>query len=329
MAAQQGASVLTFFGHFLKALFEHHRSLPMFLGAATALMFPLRHQRLLQLGIYRKYLTRQQNVFFHLTHRYYLCKTFSRAQRVKAALTHYSFEEARYTPAYRELVYGGDGLLLWSRQIAGSTYEVKLQASAENRHEGGIGVVLLSNNIRLSEISFAWVQGAVFGLKPGVLAFITRNQSINHGAHELSEFRTAFPHNSPRYFCLAAVQGVAAAHGIEHVAAIRHDRQISYLKRQSSTFENSYSKLWQDLGGVVVGRDAYLLPVPFPVPAIQEIEAKHRGRARRRRAVWNEILEETVVSVTARRRPNWRGSTDAPTSSFPHSSAPRPSLGAS
>ena len=50
----------------------------------------------------QEYLLKQSDVFAHLNHTYYLCKGFTRAQRIKSALTHYLFEEAQYTSAYRK-----------------------------------------------------------------------------------------------------------------------------------------------------------------------------------------------------------------------------------
>ena len=250
-----------------------------------------------------------------------MSKAFTRAQRTEAAFTHYAFEQTRYTKDYREAVYRNGGLLLWAKQESGVEYAIKLLASTKHRHEGAVSVVLFSDQVLLCEMSFAWVEGSNLGLKRGLLPFITRNQSISPGAAELATFRASFPNNSPRYLCLAALQAIATVHGVERIAAVKHDRQISYTRQQSISFENSYTNLWRELGATEVGKHAFSLPVPFALPPIDLIEAKHRGRARRRRAVWEQIFRETVRSLAIRRRAViWYSSTDSPRSSFSASS---------
>lgn len=245
-----------------------------------------------------------------------MCKAFTRLQRTKAALTHYTFEQVRYTREYRDAVYRKGGLTLWSAQLSNTCYALKLVDSRGNRHEGGIGVVLLANGTCLSEV-ICLAGRSVLGMKRGIVPFITRNQSINSGAPELSDFRSTFPHNSPKYFCLAAIQGIAGAHGISRMAAIKHDQQISFRKGQAASFQNSYSNLWQQLGAAEGGRHAYSIPVPFPMSPIDAVEAKHRNRAKRRRAIWAQILEQTAHAVSAKRRlAMWPSSTNAPPSAF-------------
>ena len=138
-------------------------------------------------------------------------------------MAHYRFEGERYDSRYKDAVYRDGGVVLWSRTVEAVSYVLKLRATTDIRHEGGISVVLCAGDTVVSEMSYAWVPARVLGMGGGTLAFITRNQSVRRDSPALLLFRKDFPQNSPSYFCLAAMHGIAQANGHVRIAAIRHD----------------------------------------------------------------------------------------------------------
>ena len=158
--------------------------------------------------------------------------------------------------------------------------------------------MLHAAGVCLSEMSFVWMDGSVFGSGPGILPFITRNQSIHHTSTELSRFREAFPQNSPAYFCLAAMHGIALAHGRQQIAGIRHDCQIAFDLQYQQGFLSSYTEFWKAFGGAELDGHAYLMPVPLASPPLSEIKTKHRKRARARRQHWAEIATSAAEATT-------------------------------
>ena len=293
-------------GH-LKSLFGQQREAEGFIsavlmlaGAARMTIFQKQHRELLQLEIFEKYIGvgMDADVLFHISHRHYLSRTFTQRQRIECALAHYRFEGERYDSRYKDAVYRDDGMILWSRTVDAVSYVLKLRATTDLRHEGGISVVLCAGETVLSEMSYAWVQAQVLGLAGGTLAFITRNQSVRRDSEALLRFRKDFPQNSPSYFCLAALHGIAQANGQIRIAAIRHNCQVAFDERHASGFRNSYCELWKSFDAAELGYVAHVMAVPLALPPLATVKAKHRKRAADRRRHWAEIAQ-TVQQVLA------------------------------
>ncbi len=290
----------------LQDLFERERkahgpwSAVVSLSAAVrAVVFHKRHRELLRLEIFEKYIVGagDGDVLFHVSHRHYLSTTFNQRERIEAALAHYRYEGDRYDEGYKEAVYRNGGIVLWSRAAGGVAYTLKLRATTDLRHEGGISVVLCADDVVLNEMSYAWVHAGLLGLGKGTVPFITRNQGVHRSAPELALFREAFPQNSPSYFCLAALHGVALANRATRFAAIRHDCQVAFEERYVNSFRNSYCEFWRSFGAIERSRIAHEMPVPLAAPPLSEVKAKHRKRALLRRTHWTEISQAAQQAV--------------------------------
>ena len=271
--------------------------------ALNALRFREKQRELATLRVFQDYCASSENpdALFHLSHRYYLSTRMSYRDRIDSALTHYGFETEHYDDCYRTIVYRGTGLPLWSHFADGVNYSIRLRRPTTPDHEGGTSVLLLAEDVCLSEMSYAWVDGRVLGGTQGIIPFITRNQSTRHDDEALRRFRQAFPHNSPSYCCLAAMHGVARAQQRSVIAGIRHDCQIAFDQQHAGGFINSYSKFWQSFGGVELDEHAYVMPVPLAVPPLSSVKSNHRRRAAERRRIWDSI-EQSARGATSRHR---------------------------
>jgi hypothetical protein len=153
---------------------------------------------------------------------------------------------------------------------------------------------------RLHRISFSWVDGVLAGLPGCTLPYIARNQG--HGPEEegaFARFNLAFPNNSPSYFCLAGIQGIAMAIGAPHLLAVSTDAQVASRRAAGKFFHNAYDGFWTLLGGAPVdhGR-AFCIPVPFHQKPLTDMASKHRKRARERRAHRQAIATATEAMLT-------------------------------
>jgi uncharacterized protein VirK/YbjX len=272
-----------------------------FVAAARALWAWSAQRELLGLEVLRRYagVGWANDPLFHLRHRHYLASGLTMRQRVDCALTHYRHEGQAHADAYKYAVYRGAGLALWTRTVGAHRYALRLQGATTLRHEGAASVVLSVDGARLCEMSFAWVRARLLGMAGDVVPFITRNQSVHHESPDLQCFRHDFPQNSPAYFCLAAMHGIATAHGQPHLAGIRHDCQIAYTQEHALSFRRSYCDLWRSFGGVESGPLAWAMPVPLVVTPLSAVKSKHRKRAAERRRHWAEIAESVAASIAA------------------------------
>jgi uncharacterized protein VirK/YbjX len=259
------------------------------MAACRILWFPLRLKRLWSLNFMRPYFSDQneRDTFFFLAHDYYLSKAFTLAQRVDCAIAHYSFEGQNYGPVYHGSVYhSARGLELWHRVIDGTRFTITLRGTEDNRYEGDLSVLCFVSETCVSRISFSYVRGSLFGLQPEPTMFVTRSQT--HRNPELQRFRDCFKQNSPSYFCLASVCGIAMANGMRTIVMVKDEAQIAYQERYAEGFRNSYSGMWKAFGAQEIDdRGAYIMSIPPKLTALSIVT--HKNRAVMRRQNWMEI----------------------------------------
>jgi uncharacterized protein VirK/YbjX len=246
----------------------------------------------------------QRDRFFFLTHKYYLSRYFSLAQRIDCAICHYSYEGRNGTPAYLRSVYHSPhGLTLWHQVPNGVRCAITLRATEDNRYEGDLSVCCYVNDARVCRLSFSYINCSMFGLPPQFTMFVTRNQTDQ--IPELQLFRDTFKQNSPPYFCIASVCGIAMANDMPAVYMVKADAQIAYDQKYAKSFSNSYSALWKRLGAREIGiRHAYSMPIPLLLAPLSDL--KHRSRAIARRRNWLDIAlctRRAMLEQRVRRAP--------------------------
>ena len=238
----------------------------------------------------------QADALFFISHRHFLSRDFGATERLACVLDHFQFEQARFAPALSPALHG-DGLRLW-QHAAG--YEARLRANPETRHEGPLSLVLRLHGETLHELSFAWIDAARLGpdAGSGPVLFATRNQSLPADAPALARFRADFPQNSPAYFGLAALNGVAGALGLARIVGVRDACQIAFEACHAASFKRSYDDFWIVFGGGPLGRHGFEMPVPAGVAPLAQLKAKHRARARQRREHWRCIAESAQAELS-------------------------------
>jgi uncharacterized protein VirK/YbjX len=258
-------------------------------AACRILAYPQKLRTLWQMKFMGPYFKgyKPRDRFFFLTHNYYLSRYFTVAQRIDSAIFHYRFEGENCPPGYLPAVYESSrGLMLWHQVVNGARCAITLCATEDNRYEGDLSVRCFVNDVRVCRVSFSYVNSSVFGLPPQPTMFVTRNQTDQ--VPELKLFRDAFKQNSPPYFCIAAVCGIAMANGMPAIYMVKADAQIAYAEDYAESFSNSYSTLWKRLGAREIGgQHAYSMPIPLLLAPLSAV--KHRSRAIARRRNWLEI----------------------------------------
>lgn len=265
-----------------------------FFGALRGLMHPALSSRTIRL-----FKLRQQELgwtkgdfFHHLRHQFYLTKQLSTRQRLEIALHHHDYEFRSHSNAYRAQVYRAPGLTLWEAELNGTHFRIQLSASRDLPWEGDLSVTLRADGARLCTMSFTYVDASLFGAGSTPMMFVTRNQS-DPQRPEQQLFRQSFRHTTPHYLCLAAVFGIAEAHGMDRIAAVRGHAQIACTPENQAVLQNSYDEFWRAFRGTELDEQAFVLPVPMTLTPLSEIKAKHRGRAVERRRSWSDISTGT------------------------------------
>ena len=310
--AREGGGSLKHLLQQLAALFVRERraeglrdAIGRVVNAIPGLLYQREHRELFGLEVVKHYIvpSPDADALSHLSHRHYLSKRLDLRQRIKCALTHYGHESNTYDTRYHEAVYRDGGMILWSREADATHYRITLRENKDHRHEGAVSLMLFADDRQLSEMSFAWVHPSLFALDGKPIPFVTRNQLLVWPqAEALRRFRTAFPHNSPAYLCLAAMHGIAIANGRDRIATIRHCCQIAFEERYVAGFRNSYCNFWKSFGAIELDGQAYVMPVPLAPPALGSVSARHRRRAVKRRSIWFDVMDSASKLLKQHRR---------------------------
>lgn len=274
--------------------------------SARVLLFYRAHHELLALDIYRRYLTRaHDDVFHHLSHRHYLAKGLSLRQRLECARTHYRFEDATFDAAYKRAVYLHGGLVLWRHEAAATQFVIVLEMASRLNAEGDLTLSASAGGKCLHRLSFSWTSREFAGLAaaapasaPALVPFIARNQGHRADAADAFDaFERAFPHNSPSFFCFAALQGIAEALGVGQAAAVKAQWQSACHPADQARFTNAYDGFWQALGGVAGEGRVWLIDLQYRLKPLSETPAKHRKRAAMRREHWRAIGDAARAAI--------------------------------
>jgi uncharacterized protein VirK/YbjX len=272
------------------------------LRSSRALLFWRKHSDLCALRVYDEYVVPAANhdLFHHLSRRHYLSKKLSVRERADSLLTHYRFEDTWFDLIYKQHVYRSGGLLLWSKNVNGTQFELKLSLANRYAAEGDLSVFLLVDHEPLHWISFSWVNGTFASSKSPVVPFITANHGRWRKDHDVREkYNAAFPLNAPIFACFASLQGLAQALGLTEMLAVSCEQQVCYVADSSRHFGNAYDAFWESVGGEKLEPHGYLLPVPQPMKPLTEIAAKHRKRSATKRELLKEISDSSHCVMAA------------------------------
>lgn len=289
-----------------RARYSLKTSIAFIVRSTRVLLYRREHLQLCRLDVYRKYVAAPPNddLFHHLSHKYYLISELGPRDRIACVLRHYGFEDETFNTAYKYAVYRAGGLKLWQRCINGCQFAITLSMASRMDAEGDLTIMLEADGTCLHRLSFSWIDGRYAGVAAPLVAFVARNQGSRPESHlAIAAFEQAFPHNSPSLFCTAAMQGVALAVGMTQIAAIKysahpvgHDASPQRAERMAG----AYDHLWKLLGGVEQPGPAWLIALPYHLKPLAEVSAKHRRRAATRRAHWHEIGDAARVTLESK-----------------------------
>jgi uncharacterized protein VirK/YbjX len=279
------------------------------LRSSRVLLYRSEHARLCRSDIYRGYVADAPatggDVFHHLSHRYYLAKGLSLRQRVDFLLSHYGFDDRYFNAAYKAGIYRGKGLALWQRRVGEVQFDITLTMGSRTAAEGDLVLALFVDGQRLHSMNFSWMADPQGGAAAGVLPFVARNQGRwRKDTETLQKFEDSFPNNSPKFFCFAAMRGVAEAVGARQIQGVKSVLQVHYDAGDADDvkhFGNAYDAFWESVDGSAGPSIAYEIPVVAPLKPLEEVAAKHRKRTATRREHWREINASVCAALSAYR----------------------------
>lgn len=238
---------------------------------------------------------------FYLSHRHYLARGLTPAQRTQAALCHYQHEDSRFGADYTDQVYHGSGLILWAATVDAVHYDIRLLPGNDVLYEGGLSVVLHVNGGRVCVLSFSVVPTTTVlpagpADLPPTITFVTRKQLTQTREYQ-SAFNRAFDRCTPAHLCFAALSGIAIAQGRRLAFGIAPEKHPSFAPELTAQFQRSYGDFWLSLSGRKLSPWGYLMDLPMRLTTLDALDAPRRKRALARRAHIDGVLNATLDSI--------------------------------
>lgn len=266
---------------------------------SRALVFLHAHEELFDLDVFANYVLPRvgDDMFHHISRRYYLAKNLSLRKRVLSVLCHHHFEEHVFDAEYKRKVYASDGLVLWEESIGTVEFQIRLMLADRYAAEGDLCIALMVDGARLHAVSFSWFNEGL-GEQNGIGIFVGLNQGRWQKDHDYQDkFHAAFPNNSANFVCYAALQGLARAVGAKKMIGVSGTLQVCFSAKKNRSFDNAYDEFWQSVGGVPDTEYGFTLPIPWPKKDLSTLPSKHRKRAAGRRVLLDAVEAQTFVNV--------------------------------
>jgi uncharacterized protein VirK/YbjX len=235
---------------------------------------------------------------FCLSHRHYLITNLSDADRLRAALHHYTTESLRFTQAYHAALASPQGLTLWSERVADVDYAIVMTPAQDVLYEGGSGLMLTVNGARIAVLSFSWLPAGLVG-NDAAQPMITRKQLTQARDHQAA-FNSAFDRATPGHLLLAAFAAFAHEIGHDAMLGLAVGRHPAATPAVMGPMQAAYDTFWADLGGTPLpGPDpaAWRMPLPLALTPLSDVSASHRRRAAARRAHMDRIAAAATAVI--------------------------------
>jgi uncharacterized protein VirK/YbjX len=279
--------------------------IPRLLLRYSRVIFNIRTQkRILQLLSEDEFsrIPRLQPVFpFKYLHENYLATGLSIEQKAQALLTHYRFLKSYFNrESLGKLLY--EPLTVFSKNTDSNAYiDIVLLASHISRIEGELSLLLKLNEINTFILSFTIVPGQIVCCAEERVLLVPRVQGERCVRHEVRTVTKALRGVSPPMALLDALQGIASALCINHLAAVPAVQQSYFSEEHAQTFLKSYDEFFFASGLTRGAGGFFEAPFPLPKKPLGAIKSGNRPRAKAQREIRTEIAE-TVRQVMMQHR---------------------------
>jgi hypothetical protein len=233
---------------------------------------------------------------FHYLNRNFLVRDITISQRASSLLHHYKRIHSSFpNQTLHEILAGG--LTVYENCCDGNCFRVTLGSAGEIYWEGDLSLSLKVNGVVVYVLSFSIIPGSVAGVLADEVVFIARLQGVKGRENEVRLATKSMLDVAPPALLVAALQGIAAAMGINVMAGTCAIRQSSYLPEQDSFFQDAYDDFFATLGATMNSACFFwsLLPVEEkPLPLLRK---GHKIRARKKREFKRRVANSVAHAI--------------------------------
>jgi len=219
----------------------------------------------------------------------YLARSFTVSERASCFLHHYRRIHATLPEsALHQLLQGN--ITLYEIFKGGNCFAITMGLSEPKGHlEGELSLDLRVDGENVFNLSFTIVPGWVVRSNVAEVLLISRLQGTLGSRLQIGLIRKAFHEFFPGKLLFAALQGIAGAFGIRELIAVSATNQTSYGEKYAAISKNSYDRFFAALRMVTTSDGFYCISFPISSKPLASLMARNRARARKRRAIRQEI----------------------------------------
>jgi uncharacterized protein VirK/YbjX/predicted Zn-dependent protease len=225
----------------------------------------------------------------------YLSRNLDETVRYACLYNHYLY---LYESASAETLHAMafDDVTLFEIALGANVYAITIQISHDPIDEGELSLLFRANGAPLYTVSFTIVPGYAVGLPDRHALLISRMQGSRAKFQEIRRATKDLSDIFPQAILLAALEGIATAMGVRHIAGIGAANQASYNAQNAEILARIYDSFYETIGVQSVNSDFYIVPVPFPKKSLALVKPGHRLRTKLKQKIKTDIAKSVCVS---------------------------------
>ena len=227
---------------------------------------------------------------FKYLNKRYLAKGLTGSERALALIHHYRYLNTKLRESFlRNILI--DGVNIYEAIADDGAYAVRMILSAPITDEGELSLELCVDGASIYVLAFTIVPGRIVGVPADHALMISRIQGVKGVFDLIHKATKALHETSPPALLFSAVNGVAMAFEIDHIAGVCAESQPCYLETDSERFRAAYDEFFTSVGGQANASGYYCFQTPIRGKPIASVKCDHRSRARKKRKFKASISE--------------------------------------
>ncbi len=257
---------------------------------STNIPMQIRMFKILNTAAFAGIISADQRFPFRYLTKNYLSTRFTVTERATSFLHHYSRLNTLISVPQLLQVLHRD-LTLFERRESGNVYRIAMCLSRASYSEGELSLNLEVNGTVVFVLSFTIIPGRVIALEDRDVLMISRLQGKPGCQRQIRDVTKALHEVAPGALLVTALQGVAKAFGVSHLAGVCAADHFCYQEAQCTSFEKAYDDFWVELGATRNTANFFLCTVPLREKPLLLIRNGHKARTKKKRKFKEQIAE--------------------------------------
>jgi len=218
----------------------------------------------------------------------YLSKNLDENTRYACFYNHYlAIHERVSEQAFHSMTFGK--VALYKIGTPNADYKITIQISHDPIDEGEFSLLFWANDTALYTLSFTIVPGYAVGLDDRHTLLISRMQGSRAKFQELRTATKDINEISPQAILLAALEGIAEAMSVQHLAGVPAAQQAAYNDRTAEILTRIYDDFYRTAGAESVATGFHITNVPLPRKSLTLVKPGHRLRTKLKQKIKSDI----------------------------------------